>query len=181
MTPMTQRPSRQEISDAVDPYGWRLVLGKVRATVPVGSLAEASGVAAAAVTAAGADADDHLYLDLRPDGVTLTLRSRTEGWVTPTDLDLVRHISAILPVRPDERAAQVTEIAIDALDIAAVRPFWREVLGYVVVPPEVAAERMRAALAAGGRVAYDAEAPAFWVLADPEGNEACLCTWQGRD
>jgi 4a-hydroxytetrahydrobiopterin dehydratase len=27
----------------------------------------------------------------------------------------------------------------------------------------------------------DAEAPAFWVLADPEGNEACICTWQGRD
>ena len=25
------------------------------------------------------------------------------------------------------------------------------------------------------------EAPAFWVLADPEGNEACICTWQGRD
>ena len=24
-------------------------------------------------------------------------------------------------------------------------------------------------------------APAFWVLADPEGNEACVCTWQGRD
>jgi len=20
-----------------------------------------------------------------------------------------------------------------------------------------------------------------WVLADPEGNEACICTWQGRD
>ena len=25
------------------------------------------------------------------------------------------------------------------------------------------------------------EAPAFWILADPEGNEACVCTWQGRD
>ena len=27
----------------------------------------------------------------------------------------------------------------------------------------------------------DAEAPAFWILADAEGNEACICTWQGRD
>ena len=27
----------------------------------------------------------------------------------------------------------------------------------------------------------DAEAPAFWVLADVEGNEVCICTWQGRD
>ena len=34
----------------------------------------------------------------------------------------------------------------------------------------------------GGRtLIYDAEAPAFWVLADPEGNEACITTWQGRD
>ncbi len=41
--------------------------------------------------------------------------------------------------------------------------------------------RMQAALAAGGTLVYDAEAPAFWVLADREGNEACLCTWQGRD
>jgi len=27
----------------------------------------------------------------------------------------------------------------------------------------------------------DAQAPAFWVLADPEGNEACVTTWQGRE
>ena len=31
------------------------------------------------------------------------------------------------------------------------------------------------------RCVSDARAPAFWVLADPEGNEACVCTWQGRD
>jgi len=37
------------------------------------------------------------------------------------------------------------------------------------------------ALAAGGRLVSDAAAPAFWVLADAEGNEACICTWQGRD
>jgi hypothetical protein len=37
-----------------------------------------------------------------------------------------------------------------------------------------------AAISAGGRVTYDAEAPAFWVLADPEGNEICVCTWEGR-
>jgi 4a-hydroxytetrahydrobiopterin dehydratase len=27
----------------------------------------------------------------------------------------------------------------------------------------------------------DNQAPAFWVLADVEGNEACVTTWQGRD
>jgi 4a-hydroxytetrahydrobiopterin dehydratase len=51
----------------------------------------------------------------------------------------------------------------------------------VVVPHDDAKRRIDAAIAAGGRLTYDAEAPAFWVLADPEGNEACVCTWQGRD
>jgi 4a-hydroxytetrahydrobiopterin dehydratase len=26
----------------------------------------------------------------------------------------------------------------------------------------------------------DEEAPSFWVLADPDGNRMCLCTWQDR-
>jgi len=50
----------------------------------------------------------------------------------------------------------------------------------VSVPHDVAEERVRAALAAGGRLVSDANAPAWWVLADPEGNEACVTTWQGR-
>jgi 4a-hydroxytetrahydrobiopterin dehydratase len=114
------------------------------------------------------------------------------------------------------------EIAIDALDIAAIRPFWKAVLAYVdepgragpedplvdplgqgpavwfqqmdaprpqrnrihldvSVPHDEAEARIRATLAAGGVLRYDAEAPTFWVLADPEGNEACVTTWQGRD
>jgi 4a-hydroxytetrahydrobiopterin dehydratase len=51
----------------------------------------------------------------------------------------------------------------------------------VSVPHDEAEPRIEAALAAGGRVIRDAEAPAFWVLADAEGNEACITTWQGRD
>jgi 4a-hydroxytetrahydrobiopterin dehydratase len=37
------------------------------------------------------------------------------------------------------------------------------------------------ATAAGGTLVSDASAPAFWVLADAEGNRMCLCTWKGRD
>jgi 4a-hydroxytetrahydrobiopterin dehydratase len=51
----------------------------------------------------------------------------------------------------------------------------------ISVPHDEAHERIAAALAAGGTLRSDAEAPAFWVLADPEGNEACITTWQGRD
>ena len=41
--------------------------------------------------------------------------------------------------------------------------------------------RIDACLAAGGRIDDDSGAPAFWVLADAEGNRSCLATWQGRD
>ena len=50
----------------------------------------------------------------------------------------------------------------------------------VVVPPEQAQERIDAALAAGGTLVTDRFAPAFWVLADADGNQACVCTPEGR-
>jgi 4a-hydroxytetrahydrobiopterin dehydratase len=49
------------------------------------------------------------------------------------------------------------------------------------VEPSEVAPRIEAALAAGGSLVSDAAAPSFWVLADPEGNRVCLCTWQGRE
>ncbi|GAA1840857.1 VOC family protein [Microlunatus capsulatus] len=48
------------------------------------------------------------------------------------------------------------------------------------VDPAEVQPRIDAAVAAGGTLVDDAEAPAFWVLADPEGNRVCLCTWQSR-
>ncbi len=48
------------------------------------------------------------------------------------------------------------------------------------VPHDVAPARIAAAVAAGGTLVDDAEAPAFTVLADPEGNRACVCTCLGR-
>jgi 4a-hydroxytetrahydrobiopterin dehydratase len=51
----------------------------------------------------------------------------------------------------------------------------------VTVPPDQAQARISAALAAGGTLVSDERAPAFTVLADPEGNKACVCTSLGRD
>jgi 4a-hydroxytetrahydrobiopterin dehydratase len=48
------------------------------------------------------------------------------------------------------------------------------------VPPEVAERRVQEALQAGGTMVSDARAPSFWVLADAQGNKACVCTWLGR-
>ncbi|WP_155371079.1 VOC family protein [Catellatospora vulcania] len=51
----------------------------------------------------------------------------------------------------------------------------------VAVPHDQAEARIAAALAAGGRLVSDAHAPKWWVLADAEGNEACVATWVGRE
>lgn len=46
----------------------------------------------------------------------------------------------------------------------------------VYVPTPDAAGRVRAILAAGGTLMTDEFAPDWWVLADAEGNELCVCT-----
>jgi 4a-hydroxytetrahydrobiopterin dehydratase len=50
----------------------------------------------------------------------------------------------------------------------------------IVVPREVAEERVQAALDAGGTLVSTDEVPAFWVLADKHGNKVCVCTADGR-
>src|SRR4051794_15716411 len=226
MTPMDEsRPLRREVSEAIGAAGWRLVLGTVRTAVAVHDLAEAVEVARVAADAAGASGDQSLEVALHGRRVGLTVQSRALDAVTRGDLALALHITEALAARgwrtvPDD-AVQLVEIAVDALDIPAVRPFWGAVLGYedepgggpegglldparrgpavwfqqmdaprpqrnrihldVSVPHDQLQARLAATLAAGGRLLSDAEAPAFWVLADAEGNEACLTTWQGRD
>jgi 4a-hydroxytetrahydrobiopterin dehydratase len=220
------RPTRQQISDAVDPAGWCLILGAIYAEVLTPSLAEAADAAVVATAAAGADGQGHLMVDLRADRAVLRLQSADAGVVTGHDVRLAHDISGALTGKgwrptPGGGTVQALEIAIDALDIGLVRPFWKAITGYadepgseleaalvdpdgrapaiwfqqmdaprpqrnrihldIDVPHQAASARIDAALAAGGRMLSDARAPAFWVLADPEGNEACICTWQARD
>jgi 4a-hydroxytetrahydrobiopterin dehydratase len=217
------RLRRQEISDAVGAIGWRYILGTVQTHIMTGSLA--AGADFGARVAALPGADGHVLLDIRDDRVVVTVRTIAVDWVLPEDIELAHQIT-VLAVSRDPGAAprtpQIIEIGIDALDIPAIRPFWKAALGYadetnprttpnalidplfqgpaiwfqqmdvprpqrnrihfdVSVPHDEAEQRIAATLAAGGTLVYDAEAPAFWVLADPEGNEACITTWQGRD
>ena len=50
----------------------------------------------------------------------------------------------------------------------------------VWVPYEQAEARIAAAIASGGRLVTDEHAPAWWVLADAESNEACVATAMSR-
>ena len=47
----------------------------------------------------------------------------------------------------------------------------------VWVAPEVADERIAAAVAAGGTIVDDSQAPSYTVIADQDGNKACVCTF----
>lgn len=51
----------------------------------------------------------------------------------------------------------------------------------VWVAPESVQPRIDAAVAAGGTVVDSSEGPSFTVLADPDGNKVCLCTYLDRD
>ncbi|MFL6152693.1 MAG: VOC family protein [Ornithinibacter sp.] len=48
------------------------------------------------------------------------------------------------------------------------------------VAAEVAEARIAAAVAAGGTLVDASEAPSFTVLADPDGNKVCVCTYLDR-
>jgi 4a-hydroxytetrahydrobiopterin dehydratase len=50
----------------------------------------------------------------------------------------------------------------------------------VSVPHDVAEHRVKEALDAGGVLVSDEQARSWWVLADADGNEACISTWQDR-
>jgi 4a-hydroxytetrahydrobiopterin dehydratase len=232
MTETANQPlSRTAASDAVEAIGWRYLLATYAASVPVTSLTQGLDVAAAASAACGPDADTHLRIDVRADRVELVLQTAPIERITARDAELAHAITTAVdrlglvlaaPTAGAARPVQSLEIAIDALDIAAIRPFWKAVLGYVdeaagvdvegglgdpvrqgpsfwfqqmdaprpdrnrihfdiTVSHDEAPGRIRAALDAGGVLVSDAAARSFWILADAEGNEICICTWQDRD
>jgi 4a-hydroxytetrahydrobiopterin dehydratase len=202
---------------------WRFLVGAIEANFTLGSYA-AAGTFAGRVAAIADEQNHHPTIHLTYPGVVhVASTSHDVHGVSPRDVRLAEAVSAAArqegatPGLPTGSAS--TEIAIDALDIDAVRPFWKAVLDYVdarprvegdivrqvedptgigpavwfqqmdsprpernrihldvVVPHDVADARLAAALAAGGHLVSDARARAFWVLADVEGNEACICT-----
>ena len=77
----------------------------------------------------------HADIDVRLDVVHLALSSQDVGGVTARDVALGRAIDAVvaeLGLVSEPTSLTQVEIAIDALDIDAVRPFWAAVLGYDV-------------------------------------------------
>jgi 4a-hydroxytetrahydrobiopterin dehydratase len=153
--------------------------------------------------------------------VGIRLYSHDVGALTERDLGLARRISELAAeagVRSTPEKVEVVELALDSADHAAIKPFWRAVLGMtdsaaedeivdgvgrlptlwfqqtdphdeprqrfhldVHVAHDQGEARVAAALDAGGTLVSDASAPSFWVLADAEGNKACVCTFLDRE
>ncbi|MDX6327007.1 MAG: 4a-hydroxytetrahydrobiopterin dehydratase [Nocardioidaceae bacterium] len=205
---------------------WRVIGRGAEANFHCGSYGSA-GRFAAELAVLCDERDHHAAIDLRyPDLVHVMTTTHFRNGLTDRDVALARAVSDLAAEREFHSKpldSVVVEVAIDALDIDAVLPFWQAVLNYVpehtpadeqvtalidpegtgpafwfqqmdaprpqrnrlhidvLVPHDVADQRLADAVAAGGRLVSDNEARAFWVLADVEGNEACICTWQDRD
>ena len=72
-------------------------------------------------------------VDLRPESVTVRLRTADVQGLTSQAARLARQVSAAaarLQAPAGPPTVQHVQVAIDALDIAAVQPFWQAVLGY---------------------------------------------------
>jgi len=198
---------------------WRVVLNGIRSTFAAGSFPAAADFVTQ-ITEAAERLVHHPDVGIRyPGDVDVTLTTHATGGLTTTDIELAREISRLaadahMTAHPDR--VQTTELCIDTMDEALIRPFWAAILDYDVadggsladprrqgwpvwfqqmdeprtdrnrfhldisVPHDVAEQRIAAALAAGGTLVSDRRAKAFWILADAEGNEACICTWQDR-
>jgi 4a-hydroxytetrahydrobiopterin dehydratase len=62
-------------------------------------------------------------------------------------------------------------------DLDPAKPLRHAMHVDVSVARDHAEARMRAAVAAGGRVVDDSEAPGAWILADRAGNKVCIAAW----
>ena len=211
---MTERISPRRFHE----FEWRVVRNDAATHFRTGSFA--TGVALVDAIGRLADTANHdPGVDLRADGVTVRLGKQSVE-LGERDVDLARQISAAareLGVPVDLTGLQIVQVAIDALVIPDVLPFWHAVLGYevvgdedlldphlhgppfwfqqmdaprpqrnrihidVYVPHEQAEARVAAAIAAGGHLVSDENAPGWWTLADAEGNEVDVASWPDRD
>jgi pterin-4a-carbinolamine dehydratase len=211
------------LADADETADWRVLFGAMT-YYPTATYGHAAQFAAAAAQLAD-DAGIGLLVDLRSEGVTVD--TGKDQWEDERFGDVARQVQAAargMGLTADPSRLRFVQVGIDAVDISAVRAFWRAVLGYefderpditdiydprrlnpplffqrmsaddrarreqrnrvhldLFVPNDQAGARIHVALAHGGRVVYDAEAPEWWTLADPEGNEVDIAVSVGRE
>lgn len=126
---------------------------------------------------------------------TVSAIARTQG-ATP-DRGAVQEVQLAIAAQPDEvdvgfwravlgYAPMSDDNAVDRLghgstvwlqELDPAKPLRHAMHIDVSVPREYAEQRLAAALAAGGRIVDDSEAPRWWTLADRAGNRVCIAAW----
>ena len=118
-------------------------------------------------------------------------------WVTQQDVDLARRITEIAAdhgIEADPASVSVIELGLDTADSATIAPVWAALLtgnseaqGHGSPSDEIrdltgrvpnlwfGEQRIAAAVAAGGTVVDDSDAPSLTVIADQDGNRGVLC------
>ncbi len=118
--------SRQGLQD------WRVLAGRLHGTFRSGAMDRGIELVRR-VGAAAEELNHHPDVDLRYYRVHVVLTTHAAHGLTERDVSLAGRIGAAaeelgMPAEPGRPRA--VEIAVDALDIPAVMPFWKAVLGY---------------------------------------------------
>lgn len=115
---------------------WRLIFGAM-VCYPTASLRQAAELASA-VAALADETGAPVLIDVRPDGVTID--SGKDCWETDDRFfafaTQVQAVARGRGVAPDLDRVRFVQLGIDAVDVPAVREFWRAALGYVNDPRE---------------------------------------------
>jgi 4a-hydroxytetrahydrobiopterin dehydratase len=177
---------------------WVVLHGGATAVFRVPSLGEAAQLAEAVAHVPGLEGSGAL-LTIADDRLSVRL-TRGVFRLEERHIDLARAVSAVARAHgavADRPGVQEVQLAIAAKPDAVDVGFWRAVLGYTGLADDLNADkplrhamhvdvsvarehvegRLAAALAAGGRIVDDADAPAAWILADRAGNRVCIAAW----
>ncbi|HEV3381871.1 MAG TPA: 4a-hydroxytetrahydrobiopterin dehydratase [Trebonia sp.] len=130
---MVERITPRQFHAAPGVEDWRVLYEGARTYFVTGSFAK--GVEFVRRIGELADAaNHHPNVDLRYGGVAVTINTHEIGGdISERDASLAAQISAAareLGIRADPSRVQTVQIAIDALVIPEVLPFWKAVLGY---------------------------------------------------
>jgi 4a-hydroxytetrahydrobiopterin dehydratase len=141
---MVERITSQQFHAADGVEDWRVVFDGAKAFFSTGSFAK--GVQLVEAIGALADAaNHHPDVDLRYGGVLVRLFTHEILGLSERDAALAAQISQAardLGVSADPTPVQTVQIAIDALAVPEVLPFWCAVLGYDQVGDEDAVDRL---------------------------------------
>jgi 4a-hydroxytetrahydrobiopterin dehydratase len=131
---MADRITGRQFEESGGVEDWRALWGGGRASAYFRTGSFAAGAALVqAISELPSVTEHHVDVDLRPEGVIVRLFTQVPGGLSNQDVEIAREISAAgrgLGLQADPSAVQHVQVAIDALDIPRVRPFWQALLGY---------------------------------------------------